>query len=83
MAYLIYWLNVRPIDQLAYLHVIKLHWVLDLLQLLLLFLLIFVHPKDSRSSFSNDVHFVVGAEIGLRVTGVDSGAADATLLAVG
>lgn len=83
MAYLIYRLYIRPIDQLANLHVIELYWVLNLLKLLLLFLFVFVHPKDSGSSFSNDVHFVVGAEIGLWVTTLDGIAADSSLLAVG
>jgi len=44
MAYLIYWLDVGPVYKLRDLHIVKLYWVLNLLQLLLLLLFILMHP---------------------------------------
>jgi hypothetical protein len=65
MAYLIYRLNVRPVYKLRYLHVVELDGVLDLLQLLLLLLLVFMHPKNSIASLFNDVHFILSAKVRL------------------
>ena len=61
LAYLVYGLNVWPIDELRYLIVIELQRVLILLQLLLLFLFVFVHPQNSAGRFLYYVHFVIGA----------------------
>ena len=59
LANLIDWLHIRPIYQLWYLQVVKLKWIFELLQLLKLFLLVFVHPEDSAIIFRLNIHFIV------------------------
>lgn len=88
LAYLIYRLDVGPVDQLEYLLVVhELGGVraLELLELLLLLLLVLVHPENTRAVALHDVHFVVGAVLGrLLVLGLlDAHAAlHAALLAI-
>ena len=61
LADLVYGLDVRPVDELGNLVVVELERVLVLLQLLLLFLLVLVHPQNTAGRFLYYVHFVVGA----------------------
>ena len=62
LAYLVYRLYIGSIYQLRYLERIELEWVLELLQLLLLFLLIFVHPQNPTGALRLDVHFVISTK---------------------
>jgi hypothetical protein len=61
LAYLVNWLDIRPIDELRYLQVVELKRVLELLELLLLLLLVLVHPQDSACTSGLDIGLVVGA----------------------
>ena len=61
LAYLVNWLDIRPINELRYLQVVELKRVLELLELLLLLLLVLVHPQDSACTSGLDIGLVVGA----------------------
>lgn len=64
LAYRVYWLDVRSINQLRNIQVVKFKWIFKLLKLLKLLLLVLMHPHYSRSAFRFYVHFIVGAVLG-------------------
>ena len=61
LADLVDWLDVRPVDQLLDVQVLEPVGILELLELLHLFLLILVHPNNAASTSGFDIEFVVSA----------------------
>jgi len=81
LANLVDWLDVRSVHKLRELKVVEFKRILELFELLLLFLLVFVHPKDTRCPFLNDIHFVICAIVRLLRSGQNA-LAYTSLLAV-